>query len=96
MLSLNITREIAYQCIQSPWIIHKPSSHECLIHPEVDLADDLVQQFARDSAHTRFPSIWMPGLTRCKAANLPPLQSFAAGVQKDKDAVRAGLTWRDQ
>ena len=34
----------------------------------------------------------MPGLPRCKATT-PELHSFAAGVQKDKDAVRASEYW---
>jgi transposase len=32
-------------------------------------------------------------LTQVASSNLPELQSFAAGIEKDKDAVRAGLTW---
>lgn len=32
-------------------------------------------------------------LTRVAESGLPELQSFAAGVEKDKDAVKAGLTW---
>jgi transposase len=31
-------------------------------------------------------------LEQVAASDLPELQSFAAGVEKDKDAVRAGLT----
>jgi hypothetical protein len=38
-------------------------------------------------------SISTRGLLGYKAVNLPPLQSFAAGIEKDNDAVRAGLTW---
>ncbi|GHO87018.1 hypothetical protein KSZ_50240 [Dictyobacter formicarum] len=32
-------------------------------------------------------------LARVAESGLPELQSFAAGVEKDKDAVKAGLTW---
>jgi transposase len=32
-------------------------------------------------------------LTRVAESGLPELQSFAAGVEKEKDAVKAGLTW---
>ena len=32
-------------------------------------------------------------LARVAESELPELQSFAAGVEKDKDAVKAGLTW---
>ena len=34
-----------------------------------------------------------PGLSRWKAANCPNSSPRLAGVKKDKDAVRAGLTW---
>ncbi len=33
---------------------------------------------------------WLEQVQRSK---LPELQSFATGIEKDKDAVRAGLTW---
>ncbi len=32
-------------------------------------------------------------LDQVDQSGLPELQSFAAGIKKDKDAVRAGLTW---
>ena len=32
-------------------------------------------------------------LAQVESSHLPELQSFAAGIEKDKDAVRAGLTW---
>lgn len=32
-------------------------------------------------------------LAQVANSKLPELQSFAAGIQKDKDIVRAGLTW---
>ncbi len=62
------------------------------IHSEVDLAYDLVQQFAqmlRERLGERLDA-W---LTQVHQSELPELQSFATGVEKDKDAVRAGLTW---
>jgi len=61
-------------------------------HPEVDLAYDLVQQFAqmlRERLGERLDS-W---LAQVNQSSIPELQSFAAGVEKDKEAVRAGLTW---
>ena len=61
-------------------------------HPEVDLAYDLVQQFAqmlRERLGERLDS-W---LAQVNQSRIPELQSFAAGVEKDKEAVRAGLTW---
>src|SRR6266566_361503 len=63
-----------------------------LIRPEVDLAYDLVQQFAQ-MLRTRTGEHLDAWLDQAEKSNLPELQSFAAGVQKDKDAVRAGLTW---
>jgi transposase len=62
------------------------------IHPEVDLAYDLVQQFAQ-MLHTRTGERLDAWLAQVESSKLPELQSFAAGVEKDKDAVRAGLTW---
>jgi len=62
------------------------------IHPEVDRAYDLVQQFAhmlRTRSGERLDG-WLEQVQRSK---LPELQSFATGIEKDKDAVRAGLTW---
>jgi transposase len=62
------------------------------IHPEVDRAYDLVQQFAQ-MVHTRTGEHLDAWLDQVERSDLPELQSFAAGVKKDKDAVRAGLTW---
>ena len=64
----------------------------CQIDPEVDLAYDLVQQFAQ-MLRTRTREHLDAWLDQVEKSHLPELQSFAAGVQKDKDAVRAGLTW---
>jgi transposase len=64
----------------------------CQISPEVDLAYDLVQQFAL-MLRTRTGEHLDGWLDQVERSKLPELQSFAAGVQKDKDAVRAGLTW---
>jgi transposase len=62
------------------------------IHPEVDRAYDLVQQFAQ-MLRTRTGERLDAWLAQVQCSNLPELQSFAAGIEKDKDAVRAGLTW---
>ena len=62
------------------------------IHPEVDRAYDLVQQFAQ-MLRTRSGERLEAWLAQVQCSNLPELQSFATGVEKDKDAVRAGLTW---
>jgi transposase len=62
------------------------------LHPDVERAYDLVQQFAqmlrsRAGAHL---DAW-----RAHAASrqLPELQSFEASIEQDQEAVRKGLTW---
>jgi len=62
------------------------------IHPEVDRAYDLVQQFVQ-MLRTRTGEHLDAWLARVQSSELPELQSFEASVEKDKDAVRAGLTW---
>lgn len=62
------------------------------VHAEVDRAYDLVQQFAR-MLRTRTGENLDGWLDQVDKSGLPELQSFAAGVKKDKDAVRACLTW---
>ncbi len=64
----------------------------CQIDPEVDQAYDLVQQFAR-MLRTRTGELLDAWLAQVESSKLPELKSFAAGIEKDKDAVRAGLTW---
>src|SRR5258708_36900437 len=44
--------------------------------------------FARILVHPL--EAWLAQVDR---SNLPELQSFAAGIEKDKDTARAGLTW---
>lgn len=63
------------------------------IHPEVDLAYDLVQQFAH-MLRTRTGECLDAWLNQVASSKLPELQSFAAGIEKDKVAVRNGLTWQ--
>jgi len=60
--------------------------------PEVDLAYDLVQQFGQMLC-TRTGERLDAWLAQVERSQLPQLQSFAAGIEKDKDAVRAGLIW---
>ncbi len=62
------------------------------IDPEVDLAYDLVQQFAQ-MVRTRTAECLDGWLAQVKRSRLSELLSFAAGIEKDKDAVKAGLTW---
>src|SRR6266516_809939 len=62
------------------------------LHSEVDLAYDLVQQFAQmlRTGTGEHLDAWLDQVANSK---LPELQSFAAGIEKDKDAVKNGLTW---
>ncbi len=62
------------------------------LHPEVDLASDLVQQFTR-MVRDRTGDLLDAWLAQVESSKLPELQSFEASIKKDKDAVRAGLTW---
>jgi transposase len=62
------------------------------LHSEVDLAYDLVQQFAQ-MLRNRTGEHLDAWLAQVASSKLPELQSFGASIEKDKDAVRAGLTW---
>jgi len=62
------------------------------INLEVDLAYELVQQFAQ-MLRTRTGEQLDAWLNKVESSKLLELQTFAAGIEKDKDAVRAGLTW---
>jgi hypothetical protein len=55
-------------------------------------AYDLLQDFL-SIVHQREGQRLDAWLARVAESGLPELQSFAAGVEKDKDAVKAGLTW---
>jgi transposase len=61
-------------------------------HPEVELAYDLVQEFAQ-MVRNRTGELLDAWLAKVNQSRIPELQSFATGVEKDKEAVRAGLTW---
>jgi transposase len=61
------------------------------LHPEVNLAYDLVQQFAQ-MLRTRTGEQLDNWLERVKASQIHELQGFVAGVERDKAAVAAGLT----
>lgn len=55
-------------------------------------AYDLLQDFLV-MVHKREGQRLDAWLTRVAESGLPELQSFATGVERDKDAVQAGLTW---
>jgi transposase len=61
------------------------------LHPEVDLAYDLVQQFAQ-MLRTRTGEQLDAWLEQARASQIRELQSFVLGVERDKAAVVAGLT----
>jgi transposase len=60
-------------------------------HPEVNLAYDLVQQFAQ-MLRTRTGEQLDNWLERARDSQIRELQSFVTGVERDKEAVKAGLT----
>jgi Transposase len=61
------------------------------LHPEVDQAYELVQQF-REMVRTRTGEQLDGWLGRVKASHIREFQGFVAGVLRDKEAVQAGLT----
>jgi transposase len=61
------------------------------LHPEVDLAYELVQQFAR-MLRTRTGEKLDAWLSQVAGSHIPELLSFTVGVERDKPAVVAGLT----
>ncbi len=70
--------------------------HEALLtlrhlHPEIDLAYDLVEQFAR-MLRTRTGEQLDDWLEKVRASQIREFQGFVAGIERDKAAVVAGLT----
>jgi transposase len=61
------------------------------LHPEIDLAYDLVQQFAR-MLRTRTGEQLDGWLEKVRASQIRALQGFVVGIERDKAAVVAGLT----
>jgi transposase len=61
------------------------------LHPEVDKAYALVQQF-REMVRTRTGEQLDGWLGRVKASQIREFQGFVTGVIRDKEAVKAGLT----
>ncbi len=60
-------------------------------HPEVELAYTLVQQFAQ-MLRTRRGEGLDAWLTRALASQIPEFRSFVQGIERDKAAVKVGLT----
>lgn len=61
------------------------------LHPEVDPVYELVQQF-REMLHTCTGEQLDAWLEKVRASQLRELQGFVSGVERDKKAVKAGLT----
>jgi transposase len=61
------------------------------LHTEAKLAYELVQHFAQ-MVRTRTGEQLDDWLERVRASKIRELQGFVAGVERDKAAVRAGLT----
>lgn len=61
------------------------------LHPEVDLAYDLVQQFAQ-MLRTRTGGQLDTWLEKVRTSNIRGFHSFVLGIERDKAAVKAGLT----
>jgi len=61
------------------------------LHPEVDQAYELVQQF-REMLRTRTGEQLNAWLEKVRVSQIRELKGFVAGVERDKKAVRAGLT----
>ena len=64
----------------------------CQASASLKKAYDLLQDFLL-MVHKREGRRLDAWLARVAESGLPELQSFASGVEKDKDAVQAGLTW---
>jgi transposase len=61
------------------------------LHPEINLAYDLVQQFAQ-MLRTRTGEQLDDWLEKVRASRIREFQGFVAGIERDKAAVVAGLT----
>ena len=64
----------------------------CQVSADLKNAYALLQDFL-SLVHQRQGQRLDAWLVRAAESGLPELQSFASGVEKDKDAVQAGLTW---
>lgn len=64
----------------------------CQVSTTLKRAYELIQDFLK-MVHKREGQRLDAWLEQVTESGLAELQSFAAGVEKDKDAVRAGLTW---
>ena len=102
-VSVNVERIKKYTPNTTVWLfVHDPKTLGeveqedlaaiLLASPLLKKAYDLIQSFLA-LVHKREGHRLDAWLAQVAESNLPELQSFAAGVEKDKDAVKAGLTW---
>jgi transposase len=90
-----LAREAVFLLLRRPEDL-VPEDQETLVllrslHPEVDQAYDLVQQFTQ-MLRTRTGEQLDVWLEKVRVSQIRELQGFVAGVERDKKAVKAGLT----
>ena len=90
-----LAREAVFLLLRRPEDL-VPEDRETLVllrslHPEVDQAYDLVQQFTQ-MLRTRTGEQLDVWLEKVRVSQIRELQGFVAGVERDKKAVKAGLT----
>ena len=101
--SLNLNRLHTFTASTAVWLfVRDPKSLDeveqedlatfCQASPTLKRTYDLVQEFMR-MVRKREGYRLDAWLERIAASDLAELQPFAAGVEKDKAAVKAGLTW---
>jgi transposase len=93
--SLVLAREAVFLLLRRPEEL-EAEDRETLallrsLHPEVDQAYELVQQFTQ-MLRTRTGEQLDAWLEQVRASQIRELQGFVAGVERDKKAVKAGLT----
>jgi transposase len=102
---VNVERIKKYTPNTAVWLfVRDPKALDEIEHKDKDLATirraspalkkayDLIQSFLA-MVHKREGASLDAWLVEVAESGLSELQSFAAGVERDKDAVRAGLTW---
>jgi len=93
--ALATSREASFLFLRQPDKLKTEEQETLLLlrqlHPETDLAYELVQQFAR-MLRTRTGEKLDDWLAQVSDSHLQELQSFALGIERDKLAVVAGLT----
>jgi transposase len=102
--SVNPARIRKYSANTAVWLfVHDPATLDegeredlatfCQASTTLKRAYRLIQEFLT-MVHKREGERLDAWLTTLAESDLPELQSFASGVEKDKAAVRAGLTWQ--